>query len=92
MELGWEDLLDDWDGEDYWGNLAYENCSWPKRNLDDFSNQDCKFVSMDCVATVSRPHSCVPAVLAESEKQDALKKHGSVPDSMSNPDCELVLG
>ena len=32
MELDWENLLDDWDGEDCWRNWAWENCSGPKRN------------------------------------------------------------
>ena len=68
MELDWENLLDDWDGEDCRRNWAWENCFGPKRNLGDFSNWDCKFISKDCVATVSRPPSYVPAVLAESEK------------------------
>ena len=71
--------------------MAWESCSRPKRSLGDFSNRDCKFASTDCVTAVSRPHLCVPAVLAESEKQDTLQKLSSVPDSMKNPDCELVV-
>ena len=47
MELDWEILLDEWDGENYWERLAWENCSGPKRNLGDFSNLDCMFVSRD---------------------------------------------
>ena len=39
MELDWENLLDEWDGENYWESLAWENCSRPKRNLGDFSNR-----------------------------------------------------
>jgi len=50
------------------------------------------FVSKDYAAAVSRPHSCVPIALGESEKQDTLQRDGSVPDSMNNPDCELVVG
>ena len=88
MELDWENSFDDWDDGDYWGNLAQENFSGPKRNLGDFSNQDCTFASKDYAAAVSRPHSCVPAALGESEKQDTLQKHGSVPDSMNIPDCD----
>ena len=92
MELDWENLLDDWNGEDCQRNQAWENCSGPKRNLGDFSNRDCKFVSKDCVAASSRPRSCVPAVLDESEKWDTLQKHGLMPDNMNNPDCGLVVG
>ena len=55
MKLDWENLLDDWDGEDYWENLAWENCSGSKRNLGDFSIQDCTFAIKDYVAAVSRP-------------------------------------
>jgi len=66
MEPDWENLLDDWDGGDDWGNLAQENCSGPKKNLGDFSNRNCTFASKDYVAVVSRPHSYVPAALGES--------------------------
>ena len=59
MELDWEKSLDDWAGGDDWGNLAWENCSGPKRNLGDFSNRDCTFASKDYAAAMSRPHSCV---------------------------------
>jgi len=82
-----ENLVEDWDGENYLKNVAWKNCYGG-----DFSNRDCTFVSTDYVAAVSRPHSCVLEVLAESEKHDTLQKHGSVPDSMNNPDCELVVG
>ena len=68
MELDWENSFDDWDGGDDWGNLASENCTRPKRNLGNFSNRDCMFASKDYAAAVSRPHSCVPAALGESEK------------------------
>ena len=73
MELDWENLLDDWDGGDDWGNLAQENYSGPKRNLGDFSNRDCTFAIKDYVAAVSRPHSCVPAAHGEPRKQDSSK-------------------
>ena len=92
MEFDWENLLDEWDGENYQESLAWKNCSGPKRNLSDFSNRDCTSASTDCVAAMSRLHLCVPAMLAKSEKQDTLQKNGSVPDSMHNPDCELVVG
>ena len=92
MELDWENSLDDWDGGDDWGNLAQENCSGPKRNLGNFSNRDCTFASKDYVAAVSRLHSCVLAALGESKKLDTLQRHGSVPDNMNNPICELVVG
>ena len=60
--------------------------------MGDFSNRDCMFTSKDYAAAVSRPHSCVPMVLTEYEKHGTLQRHGSVPDSMNNPDCELVVG
>ena len=72
MELDWENLLDNWDGEDYWRNQAQENCSGPKRNSGDFFNRDCKSASKDCVAASSGPRSCVLAVLDESKKWDTL--------------------
>ena len=31
MELDWENSLDEWDGENYWERLAWENYSGPKR-------------------------------------------------------------
>ena len=68
MKLDWKSLLDDWDGEDCWENWVCRNCSGPKRNSGNFSNWDCKSASKDHVAAVSRPHSCVLAVLDESEK------------------------
>jgi len=92
MKLDWESLLDDWDGEDYWENWAWENYSGPKRNSADFSNRDCKSASNDYVATSSRRRSCVPAVPDESKKWDTLQKHGLVPDNTNNPDCGLVVG
>ena len=91
MELDWKNLPDDWDGENCWRNQAWEDCSGPKRSLGDFSNQDYKFASRDCLATISRPHLCVLAVLTVSRKQDTPQKRGMVPDSMNNPDCELVV-
>ena len=91
MELDWKNSLDDWDGGNDWGNLAQENYSGPKRNLDDFSNRDCTFASKDYAVAVSRPHSCILGALGESEKQDTLQRHGSVPDSMNNLDCEFVV-
>ena len=92
MELDWENLVEDWNGEYCWRNQAWEDYFGPKRNLGDSSNRDCMFVSRDCVVAVSRPHSYVPMVLAEYRKQGTLQRHGSVPDSMNNPDCELVVG
>ena len=68
MELDWENLLDEWDGENYWERLAWENCSGPKRSLGYFSNQDCTSESTYCVTVVCRPHSCILAVLNESRK------------------------
>ena len=50
------------------------------------------FVSRDCEAAVSKPCSGVPVVLAGHEKQGTLQRHGLVPDSTNNPDCELVVG
>jgi len=50
------------------------------------------FASKDYEAAVSRLHSCVLVALGESEKQGTLQKHGSVPDSMNNPDCEFMVG
>ena len=49
-------------------------------------------MSRDCEAAMSKPRSGVPVVLAESRKQDTFQKHGLVPDSVNNPDCELVAG
>ena len=91
MKLDQESLLDDWDGEDCWGNQARKNYSGPKKNLGDFSNRNCKSASRDYVAASSRPHSCVPVVLDEFEKLDTLQKHGLVPDNMNNPDCGPVV-
>ena len=91
MELDWENLLDEQDGENYWESLARENYSRPKRNLGDFSNWGCMSVSTDCVAAVSRLHSYVPVALAVHGKQGTLQRYGLVPDSMNNPDCELVV-
>ena len=82
MEFERKNLLDDWDGEDCWGNWAWENCSGLKRNSGDFSNRDCKSASKNCVAALCRPRSCVPTVLDESGKRDTLRKHGLVPDNM----------
>ena len=92
MKLDWESLLDDWDGEDCWGNQAWENCSGPKRNSSDFSNRDCKSTGRDYVTALSRPHSCIPVVLDELEKLDTLRKHDFVHDSMNSPDCGSVVG
>ena len=72
--------------------MVWENCSGPKINLGDFSNWDCMFASTDYVVAMSRPRSGVPVALAEYEKHGTLQRHGSVPDSMNNPDCELVVG
>jgi len=60
--------LDEWDGENYWESLAWENCSEPKRNLGDFSYRDCMLASKDYAAAMSRPRSGVPVALAEYEK------------------------
>ena len=92
MELDQKSLVDDWDGEDYWERLAWENYSGPKRNLGNFSNPGCTSASTDYVAAVSKPHSCVPVALAEYGKQGTLQRHGLVLDSMNNRDCELVVG
>ena len=56
------------------------------------SNLDCMFASRDCAAAVSKPHSGVPVALARHGKHGILQRHGLVPDSMNNPDCELVVG
>jgi len=92
MKLDWESLLDDRDGKYYWGNLAWENCLGPKRNLGDFSNRYYKSASRDYSVALSRTHLCVPAVLDEFEKLDTLRKHGLVPDNMNNLDCGSVMG
>jgi len=39
----------------------------PSKNSGDFSNRDCKYASRSYFAALSRPHSCVPAVLDELE-------------------------
>ena len=82
--LDWENLVEDWDGENYWESLASENCSGPKRNLADFSNRDYMFASKDYAAAMSRLHSGVPVALAEYEKHGTLQRHSSVPDCMNN--------
>jgi len=61
------------------------------REIRVISYRDYKSTSKDCVATLSWLHSCVSAVLDESEKWDSLRKHGLVPDNMNNPDYELVV-
>ena len=30
MVLDWGNMLDEWDGENYWERLAWENCSGPR--------------------------------------------------------------
>ena len=80
------------DGENYWESLAWENCSEPKTNLGDFSNRDCTFASKDYATAVSRPRSGVLVALVGHEKQGTLQRYDLVPDSMNNPDCELVVG
>ena len=65
---------------------------WAQENLGDSSNRDCMFVSKDYAAAVSRLRSGVPVVLTGHEKQGTLQRHDLVPDSMNNPDCELVVG
>ena len=60
MRLDWENVVEDWDGENYWRNQAWEDCSGPKRNLGDSSNRDCMFASKDYAAAVSKPRSDVP--------------------------------
>ena len=72
--------------------LGLEGLFWAKRNLGDSSNRDCMFASKDYATAVSRPHSGVPVALAGYGKQGTLQRHGLVPDSMNNPDCELVVG
>jgi len=74
------------------GKLGLENCSEPKRSLGDFSNQDYKSASKDCVVALRKLHSWVLAVLDESEKWDTLRKYDLVPSNMNNPNCELVVG
>ena len=49
-------------------------------------------MSRGCVAAVSKPRSGVLVTLIGYEKQGTLQRHGLVPDSMNNPDCELVVG
>ena len=44
------------------------------------------------MAAVSRPRSGVPVALAGYGRQGTLQRHGLVPGSMNNPDCELVVG
>ena len=73
MGLDWGNLLDEWDGENYRESLAWENCSGTKRNLGDFSNRGCTSVSTDCVAAVSRPHSCVRRHLVSLENRILFK-------------------
>jgi len=92
MELDWGNLLDEWDGENYWESLAWENYSGPKRILGDFSNRDYTFASKDYAAAVSRRRSGIPMALAEYKKQCTLQRHGSVPDSTNNPDYKLLVG
>ena len=92
MELDWENLLDELEGENYQERLAWENYSGPKRNLGDSSNLDCMFASRDYAAAVSRSRSGIPVALAGYGKQGTLQRHGLVPGSMNNPDCELVVG
>jgi len=41
---------------------------------------------------MSRLRSGVPVALVGYEKWGTLQRHGLVPDSMNNPDCELVVG
>ena len=62
-----------------------------KRNLGDSSNLDCMFASRDYAAAVSKPRLGVPVALVGHGKQGTLQRHGLVPDSMNNPDCELVV-
>ena len=90
--VDWQNLLEDWDGEYYWRNWAWENCSGPKKNSGDFSNRDCKSVSRDYFTTLSRPHSCVPVIIDEFEKKGTLQKYGLVPDNMNNLNCVSVEG
>ena len=92
MELDWGNLVEDWDGENCWRYQAQEDYSGPKRNLGDSSNWDCMFASKDYAAAVSRPRSRVSVVLAKHEKRGTLQRHGLVPNSKNNPNCELVVG
>ena len=50
------------------------------------------FASRDYAAAVRRSRSGVLVALARYEKNDTLQRYGSVPDSMNNPNCELVVG
>ena len=50
------------------------------------------FASRDYAAAVSRPRSGVPVELTGYGKRGTLQRYGLVPDSMNNPDCELVVG
>ena len=92
MGLDWEKVVEEQDGESCWGNWAWEDCLGPRRNSDNSSNRDCMSVSRGCEAAVSKPRSCVPVALVGHGKQGTLRRHGSVPDNMNNPDCELVVG
>ena len=60
--------------------------------MGDFSNLDCMIASRDYAVAVSRPRSGVPVALAGYEKWGTLQRHSLMPDSMNNPDCELVVG
>ena len=60
--------------------------------MGDSSNLNCMFASRDYAAAVSGPLSGVPVALAGYGKHGTLQRHGLVPDSMNNPDCELVVG
>jgi len=89
MGLDWENFPDD-------GMVKIIGKIWPGRIVlgprEIWVIFPTGIVSLRVRIMLSRQHSCVPAVLAESEKQDTLKKYGSMPDSMNNPDCELVVG
>ena len=69
MELDWENLVEDWDGENCWINQAWEDCSGPKKNLGDSSNRDCTFAIKDYAVAVSRPCLGVLAALAGMENK-----------------------
>ena len=71
--------------------LSLRGLFWAQKNLGDSSNRDCMFVSKDYAAAVSRPCSGVPVTLVGYEKWGTHQRHGLVPDSMNNPDCELVV-
>jgi len=93
MELDWEDFVDNGMVGNYWKSWALLDhwCFGPMRNLNDFSNQDCKFVNIDCWWALRRLHSCVQATFDEQGEQDTLRTHGSSLGSKCSPPLGAVL-